>query len=45
MILIDNKLFAQLLCMTLFSIASFSAMGQAHPDKDDDLSASSYSGF
>ncbi len=45
MILIDNKLFAQLLCMTLFSIASFSAMGQAHPDKDDDLSTSSYSGF
>ena len=45
MILINTKTFAQLICMTLFSIASISAIGQAHPDKDERLSGSAYSGF
>lgn len=45
MILINKKPFAQLICMMLFSIASISAMGQAHPDKDERLSGSVYSGF
>ncbi|MCC7005340.1 MAG: DUF3313 domain-containing protein [Ottowia sp.] len=45
MIQINKKQFAKCVCITLFAIGSVWAIAQDVPDKDVDVSTSSYSGF